>query len=189
MASTSEIKKGAIIRHQNDLYVVTAFQFVNPGKGSAFTKTKMRSISTGKSLEITYKSSENVDMVSVSRDNMQYLYKNGNSYSFMNQKNYETVDVAAAVLGDDAKYLKDGLDVVAVVHEGNVVAIDLPKKVTYKVVQAPPAVKGDTASGNVTKEVELDNDLKVQVPIFIKEGEEIIVNTETGEYGGRAGDK
>lgn len=186
MASTSDIKKGAIIRHQNDLYVVTAFQFVNPGKGSAFTKTKMRSISSGKSLEITYKSGENVDLVSVSRVNMQFLYKSGNNYSFMNQENYETVDVSADVLGEYAKYLKDGLDVIALTHEENVVAIDLPKKITYKVVQAPPTVKGDTASGNVTKEVELDNGLKVQVPIFIKEDEEVIVNTETGDYSGRA---
>ncbi len=186
MGSTTDIKKGAVIRHQNDLWVVTAFQFVNPGKGSAFTKTKMRSISSGKSLEVTYKSGENVDVVTVSRVNMQYLYKSGDNYSFMNQETYETVDVNADILGDDAKYLRDGLDVIAVMYEGNVVAIDLPKKVVYKVKQAPPAVKGDTASGNVTKEVVLDNDLKIQAPIFIKEGEEVIVNTETGDYGGRS---
>jgi elongation factor P len=189
MADTSEIKKGVVIRHQNDLWVVTSFNFVNPGKGSAFTKTKMRSISSGKNLEITYKSSESVDIVSVQRVNMQFLYKTGDVYSFMNQETYETVDVNAEILGEDAKYLKDGLDVIAVLHEGSVVAIQLPKKVTYKVVQAPPAVKGDTASGNVTKEIILDNDLKIQAPIFIKENEEVIVNTETGDYGGRATDK
>jgi len=189
MSSTTDIKKGAVIRHQNDLWVVTGFQFVNPGKGAAFTKTKMRSITSGKNLEVTYKSSETVDIVTVSRANMQYLYKSGDNYSFMNKETYETVDVDSGVLGDDAKYLRDGLDVVAVLYEDKVVAIDLPKKVTYKVIQSPPAVKGDTASGNVTKEVVLDNDLKIYAPIFIKEGEDIIVNTETGDYGGRAGDK
>lgn len=186
MASTSEIRKGVVIRHQNDLWVVTSFNFVNPGKGSAFTKTRMRSISSGKNLEVTYKSSESVDIVSVSRVNMQFLYKSGDNYSFMNQETYETVDVGSDILGDDVKYLKDGLDVIAVFHEESVVAIELPKKVVYTVKQSPPAVKGDTASGNVTKEITLDNGLKIYAPIFIKEGEDVIVNTETGEYGGRS---
>lgn len=186
MGTTTDIRKGAVIRHQHDLYVVTFFQFVNPGKGSAFTKTKMKSLTTGKTMEITYKSGESVDTVQVEHAAMQYLYQSGRFYSFMNQSTYETIDVSADTLGDEAKYLKDGLEVVALMHEGIVVAIELPKKVTYKVVSAPPAVKGDTAGGNVTKEVELENGLKVAAPIFIKEGEEIVVNTETGEYGGRA---
>lgn len=183
------MRKGAIVRHQNDLWVVTFCQFVNPGKGSAFTKTKLRSITSGKGTEITYKSGESVDVVSVQHVNMQYLYKTGNKYSFMNQNNYETVDVDESVLGDDAKYLKDGLDVIAITHEDSVVAIELPNKVEYKVVTAPPAVKGDSASGNVTKEIILDNGLKIYAPIFIKEGEDILVNTETGEYSGRVTEK
>ena len=186
MGDTTDIKKGAVIRHQNDLYVVTFFQFVNPGKGSAFTKTKLKSITSGKGTEITYKSGETVDVVQVDRQNMQFLYKTGDMYSFMNQKTYETIDVAAAVLGDDAKYLKEGLEVIALSFEDRVVAMELAKKITYKVTTAPPAVKGDSAGGNVTKEVILENGLKVFAPIFIKEGEDVVVNTETGEYGGRA---
>src|SRR3989338_1552419 len=186
MGDTTDIRKGAVIRHQNDLYVVTQFQFVNPGKGSAFTKTKMKSISTGKTIEITYKSSESVDTVQVQRQNMQYLYRTGDMYSFMNQDTYETIDVSSDLLEEDTQYLKEGLSVIALIHDGAVVAIDLPKKITYRVVEAPPAVKGDTASGNVTKEVVLDNGLNAHDPIFIKEGEDIIINTETGDYGGRA---
>ena len=189
MRDTTDIRKGAVIRHQGDLYVVSEFQFVNPGKGSAFTKTKMKSIATGKSIEITYKSGETVDTVQVQRQNMQYLYKSGDFYSFMNQTSYETTDVSADVLGDDARYLKEGLEVIALTHESSVVAIELPKKIQYMVTQAPPAVKGDTAGGNVTKEAIMDNGLKVNVPIFIKEDEEILVNTETGEYGGRVSEK
>ncbi len=185
MGTTTDIKKGTVIRHQGDLWVVTNFNFVNPGKGSAFTKTKMKSISSGKTVEITYKSGESVDTVQVRRQNMQYLYEKAGMYSFMNKDSYETVEVEAEILGDDAKYLKEGLNVIAVLHEGKVVAIELPIKIKYKVEQAPPAVKGDTASGNVTKEITLDNNLKTQAPIFIKQGEEILVNTETGEYGGR----
>lgn len=189
MADTSEIRKGAIIRHNNDLYVVNACQFVNPGKGAAFTKTKMKSITSGKGTEMTYKSGENVDIVQVNHQNMQYLYKNGNFYSFMNKDTYETVEVSADMLGDDVKYLKDGLEVVMVMHEGNAVAMNLPIKIQYTVKDAPPAVRGDSSGGNVTKEITLDNDLKVYAPIFIKEGEEILVNSETGEYGGRVVEK
>lgn len=186
MGDTTDIKKGAVIEHEGDLYIVTEFQFVNPGKGSAFTKTKMKSIATGKSIEITYKSGESVNTVQVQRQNMQYLYKNGDFYSFMNQATYETADVSADLLGDDAKYLKEGIEVIAMLHDDGVIGIELPKKIQYRVVDSPPAVKGDSSGGNVTKEAIMENGLKVNVPIFIKEGEEILVNTETGEYGGRA---
>ena len=89
-------------------------------------------------------------------------------------------------IGDEAKYLKEGIDVVVGLYEGRPVSVVLPKKIQYKVAEAPPAVRGDSASGNVTKEITLDNGLKIQAPIFIKEGEEILVNTETGEYSARA---
>ncbi len=185
MGDTTDIKKGAVIRHNNDLYVVADFKFVNPGKGSAFTKTKMKSITSGKNIEITYKSGESVDVVRVDRQNVQFLYGSGDVYSFMNNATYETLEVQADVIGDDTKYLKEGLEVIGVFHEGTIVAVQLPKKVEYVVKTAPPAVKGDTASGNVTKEIILDNGLNIQAPIFIKEGEKILVNTETGDYGGR----
>jgi elongation factor P len=185
MGSTNDIKKGAVIRHQNDLYVVTTFQFVNPGKGVAFTKTKMKGLNSGKTIEITYKSGETVDTVAVHRQTMQYLYQSGGLFSFMNKETYETLEVDADIVSDDAKYLKEGLNVIAAIHENAIVAIELPKKIQYSVVDSPPAVKGDTASGNVTKEITLENGLKIQAPIFIKEGEEILVNTETGDYAGR----
>lgn len=189
MGDTTDIKKGAIIRHNNDLYVVNQFQFVNPGKGAAFTKTKLKSITSGKGMEITYKSGESVDTVQVDYTNMQYLYRGGNNYSFMNQESYETVEVDEGVIGEDGKYLKEGLQVVMATHEGRPVAMQLPKKIQYRVVEAPPAVRGDSAGGNVTKEIVLDNGLHVHAPIFIKDGEEILVNTETGEYGGRTTEK
>jgi elongation factor P len=189
MGDTTDIKKGAVIKHQNDLYVVSGFQFVNPGKGAAFTKTKMKSISTGKSIEITYKSGESVETVQVEYVNMQFLYKNGNIYSFMDKNSYETIEVGEDIISEEGKYLKEGLEIIMVMYEGRAVAMELPKKIQYKVVEAPPAVRGDSSSGNVTKEIVCDNGLRVQAPIFIKEGEEILVNTETGDYSGRAGDK
>lgn len=185
MGDTSSIKKGAVIKHQGDLYVVSDFKFVNPGKGAAFTRTKMKSITSGKSIEITYKSGETVDAVQVQRQTLQFLFKAGNLFSFMNNETYETIEVNQDVLGDDAKYLKEGLEVIGMIYNDAIVAVQLPIKIKYIVKSAPPAVKGDTASGNVTKEVELDNGLMAYVPIFIKEGEEIVINSEDTSYAGR----
>jgi len=185
MGSTDDIKKGAVVRHQNNLFVITDFNFVNPGKGSAFFKTKMKDIHTGKTIDITYKSGESIDTVDIFRQTLQFLYKNGEDYSFMNKESYETLDIKGEFLGDEAKYLKEGLDVVASINDGNIVAIQLPIKITYEVKDAPPAVKGDSSSGNVTKDVILENDLLIKAPIFIKEGDLIIYNTEKNEYDSR----
>ena len=185
MASTNEIKKGVVIRHQSDLFAVVEFQFVNPGKGGAFTRTRMKNLANGKVIEITYKSSESIDIVEVNFQTMQYLYKSGETHSFMNMESYEQVDMDADLIGDDAKYLKEGLKVVVGLYEERPVSIQLPKKIQYSVVEAPPAVKGDTASGNVTKEIVLDNGLTIKAPIFIKTGDEVLVNTEREEYSER----
>lgn len=184
--TTSDIRKGAVIRHNSNLYVVVDFQHVNPGKGAAFTRTRMKDLGTGKVIEITYKSGEVIDIVSVTFQTMQYLYKTGENYAFMNMTTYEQVEMNGDLVGDEGKYLKEGLEVIIGLFEERPVSIELPKKVQYRVAEAPPAVKGDTASGNVTKEIVLDNGLHVQAPIFIKEGEDILVNTETGLYSARA---
>jgi len=186
MASTSEIRKGVVIKHNNDLFVVVEFQHINPGKGAAFVRTRMKSLATGKVIENTYKTSETVEVVSVQFQNMQYLYATGDRFAFMNTTDYEQIEMDGDLVGDDAKYLKEGINCMIGIYEERPVSIQLPKKVVYKVVEAPPAVKGDSASGNVTKEITLDNGLKIQAPIFIKEGEEILVNTETGLYSERA---
>lgn len=186
MATTSDIRKGVVIQHQNNLYVVVEFQHVNPGKGAAFTRTRMKDLASGKVIEVTYKSGETVNIVSVQFQTMQYLYKTGDNYAFMNMSTYEQVEMNGDLIGDDAKYLKEGLEVIMGIYEERPVSVELPKKIKYKVMEAPPAVKGDSASGNVTKEAVVENGLRVQVPIFIKEGEEILVNTETGEYSERA---
>lgn len=186
MLSTSDIRKGVVVRQNNNLYVVVEFQHVNPGKGAAFTRTRMKDLGSGKVIEVTYKSGEAVDIVSVTFQTMQYLYKTGDNYALMNMTTYEQVEMNGDLVGEDGKYLKEGLEVIVGLYEERPVSLELPKKVKYKVVEAPPAVKGDSASGNVTKEIVLDNGLHIQAPIFIKEGEEVLVNTETGEYSARA---
>jgi elongation factor P len=186
MASTSEIRKGVVIKNQNDLFVVVDFQHINPGKGAAFVRTRMKSLATGKVVENTYKTSESVDIVQVQFQNMQYLYQTDGRFAFMDKNSFEQVEMDGDLIGSEAKYLKEGTECIVGMYEDKPVSIQLPKKIKYTVVEAPPAVKGDSASGNVTKEIGLDNGLRIQAPIFIKEGEEILVNTETGLYCERA---
>ena len=187
MASTSEIKKGVVIRDPQGLWVVVEFQHVNPGKGAAFVRTRMKNIQTGKVLEITYKTSESVDLVDVEHRRMQYLYHDATGYTFMDNGNYEQVTMNDEDVGDQGRYLSDGMEVNISTFENRPLALELPRKMTFKVIRSPDAVAGNTASGgNMTKEVELAGGIKVQAPLFIKEGENIIINTETGEYVERA---
>lgn len=162
--------------------VVVEFQRVSPGKGSSFVRTKMKSLSTGKVKEENLKSSENVTFEDVQYKKMQYLYNDGNLYTFMDNQTYEQISIASADLESEIPYMKEGLEVKVVMHGGNALTIELPQKIQYTVTYTEPAVKGDTASGNVLKDAEMDNGLQVRVPTFINSGDEILVNTETGAY-------
>ena len=186
MASPSEIKKSSVIRENGELWLVTEFQHVNPGKGAAFVRTRVKNVKTGKTLEKTIKVSESVDLVEMEYRNMQYLYHDATGYTFMDAGTYEQVAMSDEEVGDQAKYLREGMDVTVTTYEGRPVALQLPRKMTFKVVETAPAVKGDTASGNVTKEAKTDNGFMIHVPIFINEGDSVIVNTDTGEYVERA---
>ncbi len=168
------------------VHVVTDAQHVNPGKGSAFVRAKLKNVQTGKTLENTFKVSESVETVELDRMNMQYLYKDANNYYFMDNSTFEQVGIPADMLGDRGLYLKEGQEVSVLMYEGRALSVDLPKKLTFKVVEAMPAVKGDTASGRVTKECTLETGMKIHVPLFVEQGDLIVVNTETGEYVERA---
>jgi len=183
--SPNEIKKGTVIRYEGNLWAVTDFQRVSPGKGSSFVRTKMKNLSSGKVVENNFKSAESLDFEEVQYRKMQYLFNDGTFYTFMDNQNYEQVSLSAADVGEDVKYLKEGMDVTIVMHDTTPLTVDLPKKVQYIVKETEPAVKGDTASGNVTKDAVLDNGLKVRVPIFVGEGDEIVINTEDGSYSER----
>lgn len=185
MPSPNDIKNGIVIKHEGSLWVVTSFQRVSPGKGGSFVRTKMKNIQTGKALEVSFKAAETLEFEDVGYLKMQYLFDDGNNFTFMDNKSYEQIEISKDSIEESVPYLKEGLEVTVAMHGSIPLTIVLPKKVEYIVKTAPPAVKGDTASGNVTKEIELDNGLKVQAPIFIKEGEKIMVNTDTGEYSER----
>lgn len=182
MPSPNDIKKGTVINADNDLWVVVGFQRVSPGKGSSFVRTRMKSLTTGKVVENNFKSSETLTFEDVQYKKMQYIFGDDNTLTFMDGQTYEQVMLGSDVVGDDVKYLKEGLDVTIVMHGDKAVAMELPGKIEYQVADTEPAVKGDTASGNVLKDATMDNGLMVRVPIFINQGDNINVNTESGDY-------
>ena len=187
MASPSDIKKGVVIKNDQGLWLVVEFQHINPGKGAAFVRSRQKNLQTGKVLEVTNKTSESVEIVEVEHRNMQYLYHDATGYTFMDNASYEQVTMPDDEVGDAGKYLREGLEVHIATYEGRPLNVEIPRKMAFKVVEAMDAVAGNTVSGgNMFKEAAVDGGIKVMVPLFIKSGEEIIVNTETGEYVERA---
>lgn len=186
MADTSDIKKDIVIMFKDAPHTVVDFQHVNPGKGSAFVRTRLKNVQTGKVFEQTYKSGEGIELVDIERTTMQFLYKDADNFYFMDNKSFEQIGISASTVGEKGQYLKEGMEAMVALHEGVALNLELPKKLTYKVTQADPGVKGDTASGRVTKEVTLETGMKLAVPLFIKEGDLVVVNSETGEYVERA---
>lgn len=187
MASPSDIKKGVVIKNEQGLWVVVEFQHINPGKGAAFVRSRQKNLQTGKVLEVTNKTSESIEIVEVEHRNMQYLYHDATGYTFMDNGTYEQVTMSDEEVGDPGKYLREGLDVHVATYEGRPVSLEIPRKMTFKIVEAADASAGNTVSGgNMFKEATLEGGITVMVPMFIKQGEEIIVNTENGEYVERA---
>ncbi len=182
MSSPNEIRKGTVLNIGGELNLVIDFQRVSPGKGSSFVRTRVKNLKTGKVVDTTYKSAESVEFAEVQNKKMQYLFSDGDSCTFMDTVSFDQVSMSKEDIGDNAKYLKEGLEVTVVMHDDQALTIDLPRKINYTVTSTQPAVKGDTASGNVQKDATMENGLLVRVPIFLKEGEEISVNTENGEY-------
>ncbi|MBI2473483.1 elongation factor P [Candidatus Uhrbacteria bacterium] len=182
MASPNDIKKGTVINRDGELWLVINFQRVSPGKGSSFVRTRVKHLTTGKVKEENIKSSETLTFEDVQYKKMQYLYNDGNLYTFMDNQTYEQISITKAEIEDAIPYLKEGLEVKVVTHNENALTIEPPQKVQYTVVYTEPAIKGDTASGNVLKEAEMDNGLKVKVPAFINQGDEILINTDSGDY-------
>jgi elongation factor P len=179
--STSQFKKGIYILFQDEPHMVVDIAFVSPGKGSAFYRTKLKNLYSGRIVEYTYKSGEKVEEVLVETHEAEYSYFDGSNYVFIEPRSFEQYSVSTEVIGEDKLYLKEGLLYRIKFYEENPVGVSLPKTIAYKVVETENSIKGDTAT-NATKQAVLDTGLKVLVPLFIKAGEEILVNTETGLY-------
>lgn len=179
--TTSDFKKGLPIKYKGETYIVANYQFVNPGKGAAFTRTKLKNVKTGKVLEVSFRSDEQVEEANMENKRCQYLYNDGSEFHFMVNDTYEQFALPADMVGDQADYMMDGGNVQMVFVDGQPVSLQLPPKMDFKVIDSPPGEKGDTATGG-TKLVTIETGAKVAAPLFIKEGDKIRVNTETGEY-------
>lgn len=162
-------------------HMVVDISFVSPGKGAAFYRTKLKNLYTGRVVEYTYKSGEKVEEVLVETQEATYSYSDGSSYVFIEPRTFEQYTVPAEIIGDDKVYLKEGLLYRIKFYDENPVGVSLPKSIACVIVEAENSVKGDTAT-SATKLAILDTGARVQVPLFIKVGEEIIISTETGLY-------
>lgn len=184
LPSLNSIRIGLNILVNDEPYQVLEASFMRTAQRKPVMRTKLRNLLNGKVLEQTFKPGDKVEEADMSRTRANFLYMD-EACHFMNQETFEQFDFPKSSLENEVGYLKDGLEVQILSFNGNPINVELPKKVALKVVEAPPGVKGDTA-GNVTKQIKLETGITVNAPLFIKEGEEIIVNTDTGEYVERA---
>jgi len=181
MYETSDIRNGLKVEVDGSPWTITYFQFVKPGKGCAFTRTKMKNLINGSTLERTFKSGEKLEPADVEEKTMQYLYEDGEFFHFMDSETFEQVAITHEAVGDTAHYLVEQMEVQVLFYKENPVNIDLPNFVELQITYCEPGVKGNTAQG-ATKPAELSTGLTVNVPLFIENGEWLKIDTRSGEY-------
>jgi elongation factor P len=181
MYDTSDLRKGLKILVDGDPYTVVEAQFVKPGKGAAFTRTKMKNLLTGGVIERNIRSGEKLEPAAVEERQMQYLYREGDAFVFMDTSSYEQMHIQKDVLGEDADFLKDNTNVQVLLFNERPIGITLPNFIDLRIVKSDPGIRGDTAT-NVTKPATLETGAVVQVPLFVNEGEVIRIDTRTGSY-------
>jgi elongation factor P len=184
-ASTAEFRKGLKIELEGEPYVITDFLHVKPGKGGAFVRTKLKSLVTGNVIDRTFRSGEKVQSPALDERNMQYLYREGNVYHFMDNDTFEQLTLTADQLGEDSNFLPENVQVRIVFHNGKPIGVELPFFVELTIVKTEPGVRGDTARGG-TKPATVETGAVIQVPLFLNEGDRIKVDTRTREYIERA---
>jgi len=185
MAAANDLRKGMAVRYNGDVAIVLDVQHRTPGNLRAFVQATLRSIRTGKSSNVRFSSTETVELIDVNRRKLEYSYKDQDGYIFMDPENYETETLQSKLVSEAAEYLTENLAVDVLYTEGKPVELELPSSVALKVVESAEGVRGDSAS-NVQKPAKLETGKTIQVPLFIKEGEVIRVDTRTGAYMGRA---
>lgn len=178
------LKRGEFVLYQDEIYQIQKADFYAPGKGSALMKARLKNVKNAKNVDFTYKSSESVETVDVESIEMQYLYKDAENLYFMNERTYNQYTIPYEVVGDLAQYLKEGNNYFVYVHNDEPLSLRPPASVRLKVVEAEEAAKGDTVSG-AKKLAKLETGVSVMVPLFVKVGEIVAVNPETGEYSER----
>jgi elongation factor P len=181
MISTSDLKNGLTIKMDGQLFVVIEFQHVKPGKGGAFVKTKLRSLSTGNVLPKTFRSGDKLEDAFIEYKKLQFMYASGDEYHFMEEKTYEQFQLTSEQMGDVPHFLKENMTVNASFYENKLMTIEPPMFVELAVVEADPGLKGDTAKSG-TKAVKLETGYTIQVPLFVEAGNVLKIDTRTGAY-------
>ena len=185
MFNINEIKIGKIIEVSDDPYIVIKTDHHKMGRGGAVLKVKLKNLINGSALEKTFQGNEKAKPAETEKRKANFMYKDENNVYFMDNDSYEEVSLEISQIGDKQRFLKEGLEITGLYFKNNIVSIDLPVKIKFKVISAPPGIKGNSV-GNVLKQVEIETGAKINVPLFINEGDEIIINTEKGEYAERA---
>lgn len=185
MINTNDLKNGITIEIESAIFVVMETQHVKPGKGAAIVKAKLKNLRTGSIVEKTFNAGIKVPTARIEKQQMQYLYNMNDLYYFMNMETYEQLELAKDQIGDDALYLKENLEVYITMFDGEVLGIQLPDKIELVITQTDDAVKGNTAT-NALKDAICETGLKVRVPLFINQGDTIIISTSDGKYVSRA---
>ncbi|AZV44304.1 MULTISPECIES: elongation factor P [Peribacillus] len=185
MISVNDFRTGLTIEVDNGIWQVIDFQHVKPGKGAAFVRSKLRNLRNGSIQEKTFRAGEKVAKARIENRKMQYLYASGDSHVFMDNESYEQIELPASSIERELKFLKENMEVHIMTFNSETLGVELPKTVVLKVAETEPGIKGDTSSGG-TKTAVLETGLSVQVPFFINEGDDLIINTVEGTYNSRA---
>ncbi|MCL2788507.1 MAG: elongation factor P [Micrococcales bacterium] len=181
MATTNDLKNGLVLNLDGNLWAVVEFQHVKPGKGGAFVRTKLKNVLTGRVLDRTFNAGVKVETATVDRRDMQYLYLDGEDYVFMDQETYEQIPIPPSTMGEMANFLLEGQIANIATHEGVPLSVELPAAVALEITQTDPGLQGDRSTGG-TKPATLETGFVIQVPLFIKTGERVKVDTRTGAY-------
>ncbi len=187
MATSNDLKNGVVLNIDGQLWTVIDFQHVKPGKGGAFVRSKLKNVLTGKVVDKTFNAGVKVETASVDRRDMQYLYRDGDSWVFMDNISFEQFPVPDSIVGESSKYLLENQTVQVAIHEGNPIIVDLPASVEIMLTYTEPGLQGDRSSGG-TKPATLETGAEIQVPLFIDSNTKVKVDTRDGSYLGRVND-
>ena len=179
--TTTDLKNGITLQLDNGLFTVIEFQHVKPGKGGAFVRTKLRNLKTGNVLEKTFNAGIRVEQAMLEKNDMQFLYRDGDDYVFMDTESYDQINVAPAALGDAADYIIESMIAIIATHNTEIVSVEIPASVELLIANTEPGIQGDRVSG-ARKPAELQTGKTIQVPLFVNIGDKVKVDTRSGEY-------
>ena len=185
MATTNDLKNGMTLDIDGQLWTVIEFQHVKPGKGPAFVRTKMRQVLSGKVVEKTFNAGVKVEIATLEKRDMTFLYRDGDDFMFMDAKNFDQISIPESVVGESVNYMLENCEAIVAIHEGNPLYIELPASVELTITYTEPGLQGDRSSGG-TKPATVETGITIQVPLFIKQDEKVLVDTRNGSYLGRS---